>query len=108
MWCNQVYERCGFLSYFYAATKFDLGDVIILLTVAIWILIPRPIICSQSGNDTNVNVDVGFSHWGVTVYCSKSVYGGACLQYCRWIVASAYLLCRYTYLYSTHIGRNGW
>ena len=33
MWYNQVWERCGFLSYFYAATKFDLGDIIILLTV---------------------------------------------------------------------------
>ena len=36
-----------------------------------------PIIRSQSGNDTNVNVHVGFSRWGVTVYCSKSVYGSA-------------------------------
>jgi len=26
---------------------------------------PRPIIPSQSGNNTNINVHVGFSHWGV-------------------------------------------
>ena len=80
-WCNQFWERCGFLSYFYAATKFDLGDVIILLTLWIWILIPRLIIHSLSGNNTNVNVHVGFSRWGVTVYCSKSVYGSACLHW---------------------------
>jgi len=35
------------------------------------------------------------------------VYGSARLQYSRWIVASAYLPCRYTYLYSTYISRNG-
>jgi len=43
----------------------------------IWILVPRLIIHSQSGNDTNVNIHVGFSRWGVTVYCSRSVYGSA-------------------------------
>ena len=32
-------------------------------------------------------------HSGVTVYCSRSVYGSACLQYCCWIVASTYLAC---------------
>jgi len=87
-WCNQFWERCGFLDYFYAATKFDLGDLIILLTIWIWILIPRLIICFQSGNDTNVNIHVGFSRWGVTVHCSRSVYGRTYLQYCHWIVAS--------------------
>ena len=73
-----------------------------------WILVPRPIIRSQSWNDTNVNLHVGFSLWGETVYCSRSVYRRACLQYYRWIVASAYLPCRYIYLYSTHIDRNGY
>ena len=58
-----------------------------------WILVLRPIIHFQSGNEPKVNIHVGFSHWRVTVYCSRSVYGSACSQYCHWIVASAYLAC---------------
>ena len=60
-----------------------------------WILVPRPIILSQSGNETKVNIHVGFSHWGGSAYCSRSdlVCRSACLQYCCWIVASAYLAC---------------
>ena len=69
------------MSYFYAATSVDLGDVIILLNGSYGFSSPvRLSISSQSGNDTDVNVYVDFSNWEVTVYCSRSVHRSACLQ----------------------------
>ena len=45
------------------------------------ILVPSPIISKQSLPRTERD------------NCSRSVYGIVCLQYCHWIVASAYLAC---------------
>jgi len=47
--CNQVSERCGFLSHVCCYQAWLGRCNYILLTVYIWILIPRPIVHSQGG-----------------------------------------------------------
>jgi len=69
-----IFASQKYLGFLYAATKFDLGNII-LLTVYGFLSPDRLSVLS-----------LGLFFF---FFSSSSVHRSACLQYCRWVVASA-------------------